>query len=236
VSEPETASVSGTSPKAHLLRRAVLLVLLLTSLLSCNASKDLHPEIVMTPGMKLTARTPSGTITITANEGYKRTYQWGSCSKTVTLSPRHERWLGQKGIFYPAPGITWLFGCEGIHRADLEESQLHFGTEQEFLMWISQYKGVPYVYTNDGLMVGFRTFPDRMIVIVEVHQVFIDGKKPSRLHDADDASISVTRNRSPEGKAGQSVGDRGAGVLSETNGGCSGPPGLTSAEMGHFMA
>ena len=59
------------------------------------------------------------------------------------------------------------------------------------LEWMGEYKGMRYVYRNDGLMVSFRTLPDRMTVIAKVHQVFIGGKKPTQLQGADDTSITT---------------------------------------------
>jgi len=157
--------------------------------LNCADPKATKPEIVMTPGMIISAKTSYGSIKIQALKGYRRSYEWGGCKKEITLQVREERWLGQKGLFYPAPGLTWLWGCEGIHRASLEESMLDFGSESEFHDWVNAYKGMAYVYRNDGLMVAFRTRGE--LLIVAVHQVLIAGQKPLSLEGGTDDAISV---------------------------------------------
>ena len=47
-------------------------------------------EMAMSPGMKITATTPNGTITITAGRGLKRSYTWESATRSVEMWPRDE--------------------------------------------------------------------------------------------------------------------------------------------------
>ncbi len=49
-------------------------------------------EVVMSPGMRITAVTPAGTITITAGKGLKRSYTWEGATRSVEMLPREKRW------------------------------------------------------------------------------------------------------------------------------------------------
>jgi hypothetical protein len=183
-------------------------------LLASDASRR-DPEIVMTPGSEITARTSFGTITIRAGatvpgsgertyktpwgpktipipDKYRRTYRWGHCQGTVDLEPQNERWYGSLGISFPGPGFHWR-ECEGVARAVVDEGQQHFDTIAEAMRWIEQ-KGheMPYVFRNDGLVVGWDTvIPERKQLNVEVWQVLIRGNRPTALPGANDAAIAT---------------------------------------------
>jgi hypothetical protein len=173
------------------------------------------PEIVMTPGSEITARTSHGTITIRAGatvpgsgektyktawgprtipnpDRYPRNYQWGHCQGTVDLEPRTVRWYGSLGIYSPGPGFHWR-ECEGVARAVVNEGQQHFDTIPEAMRWIEQKAHeMPYVYRNDGLVVGWDTvIPERKQLNVEVWQVLIGGQRPAALPGSTDGAITT---------------------------------------------
>ena len=137
-------------------------------------------EIVMSPGMTITAETPVGKITITAGKGLKRSYTWEGATRSVEMSPRDERWYGSLGLYFPGPGEHWQ-EHKGITRGVVEEGQQHFKSEAEAIKWIKGRSWMPYVYRDDGLVVGWsKTLPRRQLK-VEVWQILISGKKPQRL-------------------------------------------------------
>jgi len=147
----------------------------------------------MTKGMVITAHTSAGTIQVVAGAGFTRTYSWHGCERSVTLWPRTERWYGSRGIYYPGPGITWWWGCDGINRAVVEEGQQHFATMPEALAWLQKPHGLTFVYRKDGLAVGWDLVPSRGQLDVDVWQVYVAGKKPVALDGGDDAAISVAQ-------------------------------------------
>lgn len=175
-------------------------------------SKDSIPEvparseIVMSSGMKIIATTSVGTITITADKGLKRSYTWEGATRSVIMYPRYERWFGNLGIYYPGPGYHWK-EHNGIRRAVVEEGQQHFSTVEEALTWIrSREEGLayierktkkhlvyrmPFVYTDDGLAVGWTKVLPRSQLNVDVWQIYIDGKKPVKLPDSNNDKIVV---------------------------------------------
>ena len=153
------------------------------------------PELVMQPGMTITAETKTGSISVSAAPDLKRTYTWEGASRSVTLWPRKERWYGSLGAYYPGPGEHWR-EHNGITRGVLQEGQQHFESEQEALDWLRKQSGYyPTVYRDDGLVVSFgKTLPRRQIN-VEVWQILIRGAKPQKLPGSDDSKISVAKSK-----------------------------------------
>ena len=159
-------------------------------------------EVVMSPGMKITATTPVGKITITAGKGLKRSYTWEGATRSVEMTPRDERWYGSLGLYFPGPGEHWK-EHKGITRGVVEEGQQHFKTAQQARQWLAGRKYMPYVYRGDGLVVGWQKVPARKQLNVEVWQIFINGKKPARLPGSSDDKIVVERPKAPAGKPGK---------------------------------
>jgi len=156
----------------------------------CDDEVPPENEIVMTSGMKITATTPEGTITITAGEGLKRSYTWEGATRSVCMDPRYERWFGSFGLYYPGPGDHWE-EHNGITRAVTEEGQQHFDSTEAALEWIESRTWVEDVYRDDGLVVGWnKTLPRRQLN-VDVWQIYINGEKPSKLGGSQNDAIVV---------------------------------------------
>ena len=154
-----------------------------------------EPELVMQPGMTITAETKTGTISISAGADLKRTYTWEGASRSATLWPRDKRWYGSLGAYYPGPGEHWP-EHNGITRGVLQEGQQHFDSEQQALEWLHKQSGYyPTVYRDDGLVVSYcKTLPRRQLN-VEVWQILIRGSKPQKLPDSDNSKITVTNTK-----------------------------------------
>jgi hypothetical protein len=154
-------------------------------------SNPIPPEIVMTPGMQITARTEKGEITIRAGGDFERFYTWDGATRSAKLQPRWERWYGSLGIINsePVPWRRWKSN-KGITRGVLEEGVLWFKTVDDALAWIKRSRD--YVYTSNGLVIGFDKVLPRKQLNVDVWQIMIDGKKPQSLPDSQNELISVT--------------------------------------------
>ncbi len=150
-------------------------------------------EIVMSPGMRITATTRVGAIAITAVDELTRAYTWEGATRAVEMHPRAittGRWLGSLGLFFPGPGEHWR-EHHGIKRCVTEEGQQHFKTAEEAIRWIKQNDWMPFVYRDDGLTVGWDKNLDRMQLSVDVWQILIDGKKPKGLPGSQNDKIVV---------------------------------------------
>ena len=152
----------------------------------------IHNETVMSPGMKITAKTPVGTIAITARENYVRSYTWEGATRSVEMDPRVERWYGSLGLYYPGAGEHWD-EHHGITRGVLEEGQQHFKTANDALHWLHARDWLDYVYRDDGLVVGWSKTLPRKQLNVEVWQLFVLGKKPKRLNGSQNARIQISK-------------------------------------------
>jgi hypothetical protein len=156
-------------------------------------------EIVMSEGMMITVNTSVGTMKITAGKGSKRSYSWEGATRFVIMLPRHERWYGSLGIYYPGPGNHWK-NHKGIRRAVVEEGQQHFVAVDEALKWIDSRAWMPHVYTDDGLVVGWEKTPSRDQLNVDVWQIYINGEKPANLPGSQNDKV-IVENKSSRPKA-----------------------------------
>ena len=178
--------------------KAAIVFLNLLALLPDALADDAKPragrlpascEVVMSPGMRITATTSVGTIAITAVDELTRSYTWDGATRAVEMSPREARCYGSLGLFNPGPGEHWR-DHRGITRCFTEEGQQHFKTVEEALKWSKERDWMSFVYRDDGLMVGWNKFLGKKLH-VEVWQILIDEKKPKRLPGSQDDKIVV---------------------------------------------
>ncbi len=142
-------------------------------------------EAVMAPGSSVTAETATGTITITAGKGLLRSYTWDGAKRSVEMRAREGKWKGSLGTEDP----SWK-EHNGISRGMLHESNLRFTTAAAAMKWITEKaKELPIVYRNDGLLIGFGKNLSRKTINVEVWQIYINGKKPTKLASSQDSKI-----------------------------------------------
>ena len=152
------------------------------------------PEIVMTTGMEITAQTATGEIKIRAGQNYERFYTWNGATRSAKLWPRKQRWWGSLGIYYPGPGEHWESNG-GITRGVVGEGVLWFKTVDDAVNWITRARstGADYVFTDDGLLIGFGKVPARKQVNVDVWQIMIAGEKPHSLPGSKNDLVSVSK-------------------------------------------
>jgi hypothetical protein len=183
---------------SQFLRLAVVTIALCSGACSHAQSASDGPipagaEVVMAPGSKLVAVSPTGEIQVSAGKGLQRCYTWEGATRCVEMWPRKTRWHGSLGLYFPGPGHHWS-EHKGISRAVVEEGQQNFQSVDEALAWIaSQKKWIPVVYRNDGLLVGWSKNPGRKQLNVEVWQLLVGGAKPQTLPGAEDPSITASQ-------------------------------------------
>lgn len=149
-------------------------------------------EVVMSPGMRITATTPSGKIVITAVDELTRAYTWDGATRAVEMEPHQGRFFGSLGLHHEGMTEHWR-SHRGITRCFTAEGQLHVKTVAEMKEWIEFIKkerGITLVFRNDGLAVGWGKFNGRKLY-VEVWQFLFDGKKPKQLPGSHDDRIVV---------------------------------------------
>ncbi len=149
-------------------------------------------EVVMTPGMRITATTPSGKIAVTAVDEITRAYTWEGATRAVEMMPHQGRYFGSLGLHHEGMTEHWR-SHRGITRCFSAEGQLHvknFDEVKEWIEFIKKERGISLVFRNDGLAVGWGRFKG-MDLHVEVWQFLFDGKKPKQLPGSHDDQIVV---------------------------------------------
>ena len=61
-------------------------------------------EVAMSPGMRISATTSSGTIVITAVDEVTRSYTWDGATRAIELEPHKARYYGSLGLFHDPMG------------------------------------------------------------------------------------------------------------------------------------
>lgn len=163
-------------------------------------------EAVMVEGMRIAFTNSHGTMTVSAGKGLERRYTWAGDTRTLVMWPRKERWHGSLGMYNPG---SWIEGeleqwreHDGIGRCVSEEGQRHFTNDAEAVEWIrTTGKHLDYVYNDTGLVVSMsKEIPSPAMkkkygapgtLLVDVWQVYINGKKPQKLEGAKNESITV---------------------------------------------
>lgn len=160
-----------------------------------------YSEIVLDNGMVVSAATPEGKITISAGPGLLRSVSWDGSKRYLVPNPREKRVYGSKGIFFEGHPEGWK-AHNGITRVKYEEGQRKFENVDDATIWM-QIRRLHYVYTKNGLVVGWKRKPSEATLQVEVWQFFIDGEKPEFLPESKDyliqtrqAPVPVTLNNS----------------------------------------
>jgi hypothetical protein len=168
-----------------------------SSLVAQVSTHQLHPytEVVLNPGMKLTAKTPNGALTILAGRGTRRIYRGDGWEKSLLLVARKSRWYGSLGLYDPAESYS-PYGCLLV-----EEGRQHFSTEAEAAGWLrrrSREAGdekEKLLFTNDGLVLRYSPGPVPGTRVptaqVDLTQLYVGGRRPHGLPGADDEAIRI---------------------------------------------
>lgn len=196
---PDDMSKTSVTEGGPYWGKALLMMIVSRSLERSSGESDANDgpvpkgtETVMAPRSSITAETSTGIITITAGNGLLRSYTWEGATRSVEMGARRQRWMGSLGIAFPGPGDHWK-EHNGITRGVLEEGQMRFTTSAAALKWLEDLGSwLPLVYRNDGLVVGFGKNLSRRQLNVQVWQIYINGKKPTKLTGANDDKVRVT--------------------------------------------
>ena len=155
-----------------------------------------HTEVVLTPGMTITATNSNGTVRIEADGKATRTFIGDGWKKQLRLIPRPTRWYGSLGLYDPAP--AYRHGG----RVLVDEGRLFFESENEALryLYVGSERRRP-VFTNRGLVFAYDVAPvrgDEPVRTIQIWQIYINNQMPTSMRGADDSAIEVTGGAIPE--------------------------------------
>ena len=138
------------------------------------------------------ATNKNGKIRISYVSPTKRRYEWDDQQRTLRLKVRLEPFDGKLGIYDPADG--WgLFGNKT--RLIVQEAVRKFDNEEQIKAALVEGGDfMDWVYTNDGMVVGFGRMPTRRQISVDLWQFLVQGKKPSGIIGAKPDRIVLKTN------------------------------------------
>ena len=150
-------------------------------------------EVVLHPGETIEARNKFGTVQVTYVSPLKRKYQWDGKTRVVKMIARPDRFLGELGLYEPAG--CWIIACPNP-RLVVREAFHDFPNDEELYRFLYQGSGVmDWVYTDDGLVVGFGRSQERQQINVDVRQLTVRGQKPVGLRGARNEDIRLISDR-----------------------------------------
>lgn len=158
----------------------------------CNDSRSVK-DAVLSEGQSVEASNKNGTIKITYISPTKRRYDWDGTSRVVKMIARTEPFQGKQGLYEPADSL-------GLNpfavRLVVEESVRNFDSEDELRAALIQSSAIAdWVYTGDGLVVGFGRAPSRKQINVDLFQFLLQGQKPFGLVGARPDQIRMIKPR-----------------------------------------
>jgi hypothetical protein len=167
------------------------------ALAACNASPTVPVEgAVLRPGQTVQATNKFGSVRVAYVSPVERRFEWDGQSRVVKMIVRPEPWLGERGLYDPAACSVVIFPLCRRPRLVVEEAFLDFDNYDQLYAFVYQGSAVmDWVYTSDGLLVGFGRSPGRDQINVDVRQLTIHGRKPEALRGARDGGIRLTTIR-----------------------------------------
>ena len=145
---------------------------------------------VLKPGETVEAYNSTGKVRISYIDATKRRYQWDGRSQLVAMIPREEVFDGKLGLYEPADSWGLSFWKD---RLVVQESVINFESVaaiEAFLLQSRDYMN--WVYSDDGLVVGFGRTPARKQINIDLWQLLLHGEKPKKLKGAQNTAIQLT--------------------------------------------
>lgn len=144
---------------------------------------------VLSPRQSVEATNKNGTIKISYMTPIKRKYEWDGKTRVVKMIRRSEPFQGRLGLYNPAD--SWGLNPFEI-RIVVEEAVRDFDNEDQIYAFLRQSSQImDWVYTSDGLVIGFGRTPARNQINVDLWQILLHGKKPSGLKEANPNAIRL---------------------------------------------
>ena len=150
---------------------------------------------IVQTGHSVAASTSNGTITVTADSAYLRYYKWKGATRALKLE-RSMQWSSTHELVGGSYDDIWKLHDTTTH-GWASEGPKSFRSESAAVRWLRKRRQPQLTYRDDGLAVGWLTNA-RHELMVEVWQVLIKEKKPTRLAGSQDSRIIVTQSHVSE--------------------------------------
>lgn len=171
------------------LATGVLVGLLCVASIKSYAANRPVKSTVLSPSQSVEATNKNGKVKISYVSSIKRKYEWDGRSRVVKMILREESFQGRSGLYDPAD--SWGLNPFEI-RLVVEESTVDFDNEDQIYAFLRQSSNyMDWVYTSDGLVVGFARTPARKQINIDLWQILLRGKKPNGLKGAKQNAIRL---------------------------------------------
>lgn len=171
---------------------ASVLALVGACLTGCAEHSTPIQGVVLRPGQSVEATNKFGSVRVSYVSPLKRKFEWDGDSQTIKLIARPEPFDGESGLYDPA---DCFLTCQ-TPRLVVEEAGHDFDSYDQIYTFLVQGSAVmDWVYSSDGLVVGFGRSPTREQINIYVKQLTIHGQKPIGLHGARNGAIRLVSDR-----------------------------------------
>jgi hypothetical protein len=144
---------------------------------------------VLHPDQTVYAATNSGKVEISYESPRERRFKWDNEDRIVRMIARAEPFEGRTGLYDPAASYELV---PSETRLVVQESVLNFANYEAVYKFLKESTSEEdFVYSDDGLAVGFRRAPRRFQVGIDLWQIFVQGKKPAHLVGAHSEAIRL---------------------------------------------
>ena len=145
---------------------------------------------VLSQGQSVEATNKNGKVRISYVSTMRRQYEWDGRSRVVKMIARAEPFAGKLGLYEPAS--SWGLNPFEI-RLVVEEASIDFNNEDQIYAFLKQSSSyMDWIFTSDGLVVGFDRTPSRKQINIDVWQILLRGQKPVGLVGARPEHIVLT--------------------------------------------
>jgi hypothetical protein len=162
---------------------AILAALLLSA---CSAQPTVKGN-VLSRNQSVVAANGSGEVRISYVSPTRRRYEWDGQSRVVRMRVRAEPFMGKTGLYDPADA----FVGDPRTRLVVQESTMNFDNEEQMYDFLRQEPSMDWVYTRDGLVLGFDRTPSRQQLNIDLYQFIVRGKPPSEMNGARPQAIHL---------------------------------------------
>jgi hypothetical protein len=169
-------------------RRTIVAIACL--LLTACSEQSMVKGNVLSQHQVVVAKNSTGEIRISYISPTNRRYEWDGQSRVVQMRVRGEPFMGKTGLYDPADALI----SDPRTRLVVQESSMDFNDETQMYDFLREEPSMDWVYTRDGLVLGFNRVPSRQQLNIDLYQFFIRGKRPTAMRGArPDAIHVVTR-------------------------------------------
>jgi hypothetical protein len=169
------------------------------SILNINAMETQVKGAVLERGQSVQVTNKNGTVKISYISPTKRNYEWDGQSRIIKMIPGEEDVTDPLGSVHPSyagmynPADVWIVSFKV--RLVVSEGTMNFKHENELYKFLDQGSAImDWVYTSDGLAVGFARSPGRQQINFYLYQLLLNGKKPTNLKGANPNKIRLTNS------------------------------------------